>query len=42
MSSRNDIVGADEWMITTRSGLVYSEVLGWIDLGHARGKTFLF
>lgn len=38
MSSRNDIIGVDEWLVTTRSGLVYSEVLGWIDLGHARGE----
>lgn len=38
MSSRSDIIGADEWQVTTRSGLVYSEVLGWIDLGHARGE----
>ncbi|NIF22371.1 DUF4056 domain-containing protein [Candidatus Pantoea multigeneris] len=37
MSSRNDIIdGLDA--ANADYGLVYTEVLGWIDLGHARGN----
>ncbi len=36
MSKREDII--DPWARREKEyGLVYSEVLGWIDLGHARG-----
>ncbi|AHG20648.1 hypothetical protein Z042_14225 [Chania multitudinisentens RB-25] len=36
MSKRHEIIdGADAW--TSPRGLVYTEVLGWVDLGHARG-----
>ncbi|MDX6018868.1 hypothetical protein SIL08_00970 [Scandinavium sp. V105_16] len=37
MSKRSDILEPSEWISTKRTGLVYSEVLGWIDLGHAQG-----
>lgn len=37
MSSRSDIVDGKDALYIDR-GLVYSEILGWIDLGHARGK----
>lgn len=36
MSKRTDIIdGADAK--NAGKGLVYTEVLGWVDLGHARG-----
>ena len=38
MSSKNDIREPYEWTKKTRTGLVYSKVLGWIDLGHAGGR----
>jgi len=37
MSKREDIIEPHNWTNTTRYGLVYSEVLGWIDIGHAQG-----
>lgn len=36
MSERKDIIDGREAAFA-RGGLVYTEVLGWIDLGHARG-----
>ncbi|NIF32968.1 hypothetical protein F3J29_12595 [Enterobacter sp. Cy-643] len=36
MSKRSDIKGSDSAHIATY-GLIYTEVLGWIDLGHAQG-----
>ena len=36
MSKRSDIIDGSEGD-TARSGLVYTELAGWIDLGHARG-----
>lgn len=36
MSTRNDISDGSLFD-TLRSGLIYTEVLGWIDMGHARG-----
>ncbi|POY55599.1 hypothetical protein F018LOC_01531 [Pectobacterium versatile] len=36
MSKRSEIVGGST-ATTNKSGLIYSEVLGWIDLGHAQG-----
>ncbi|MCG8156949.1 hypothetical protein JMY81_11910 [Brenneria goodwinii] len=36
MSSRRDIIDGAQFD-TLRNGLVYTEVLGWIDMGHARG-----
>ncbi|WP_026042474.1 DUF4056 domain-containing protein [Pantoea sp. A4] len=36
MSSRNDIIDGYH-APTARRGLIYTEVLGWIDMGHARG-----
>ncbi|MGL4723948.1 MAG: hypothetical protein ACRCWW_05505 [Scandinavium sp.] len=38
MSKRSDIIEPYEWGPTTKTGLVYSEILGWIDLGHAQGN----
>lgn len=40
MSSRSDIIGADEWQVTTRSGLVYSEVLVGSTWGMPGAKIF--
>jgi len=39
MSKREDIIDPDKYRSgqQPREGLIYSEVLGWIDLGHARG-----
>ena len=37
MSKRSDIIEPYEWTSDRRTGLVYSEVLGWIDIGHAQG-----
>lgn len=37
MSNRNEIIEPYEWDRNRRNGLVYSNVLGWIDLGHAQG-----
>lgn len=37
MSKRSDILEPSEWTNTKKYGLVYSEILGWIDLGHAQG-----
>ncbi|QHM76852.1 hypothetical protein C7M52_02838 [Mixta theicola] len=37
MSKRKDIIDASE-VFYARTGLVYSEILGWIDLGHAQGE----
>lgn len=37
MSKRSDIIDPTEWTAGRKYGLVYSEVLGWIDLGHAQG-----
>ena len=37
MSKREDIIDPHEWTNTTIYGLDYSEVLGWIDIGHAQG-----
>lgn len=36
MSKRSDIIDPSDAPVKA-SGLVYSEVIGWIDLGHARG-----
>lgn len=36
MSKRSEIIDG-RLAATARSGVVYTEVLGWIDLGHARG-----
>lgn len=36
MSNRNDIIDGREY--GNRYGLIYTEVLGWIDLGHAQGS----
>ncbi|RRZ88562.1 hypothetical protein [Erwinia sp. 198] len=36
MSKRNEIIDGSQ-AASARGGLVYTEVLGWIDLGHARG-----
>ncbi len=36
MSKRNEIIDGAR-SATARGGLVYTEVLGWIDPGHARG-----
>lgn len=38
MSKRSDIIEPYEWTSNRRTGLVYSEVLGWIDIGHAQGR----
>ncbi|MDM2829079.1 hypothetical protein OGX87_04075 [Citrobacter sp. Cpo085] len=35
MSKRNDIIEPSEWTLDRKTGLVYSEILGWIDIGHA-------
>lgn len=37
MSKRSDIIEPYEWTSNRRTGLVYSEILGWIDIGHAQG-----
>ncbi|GLR10190.1 hypothetical protein GCM10007905_29100 [Mixta theicola] len=37
MSKRSDIIDGSK-ATTEKYGLVYTEVLGWIDLGHAQGK----
>jgi len=36
MSKRNDIIDGRD-ASTARFGIVYTEVLGWVDLGHAQG-----
>ncbi|NNS05884.1 Phage protein [Erwinia rhapontici] len=36
MSTRNEIIDGSQ-AASARGGLIYTEVLGWIDLGHARG-----
>ena len=36
MSARDDVIDGKEDLYYNK-GLVYSEILGWIDLGHARG-----
>lgn len=38
MSKRGDIIEPHEWTNERKTGLVYSEILGWIDIGHAQGK----
>lgn len=37
MSKREDIIDG-KFAAGSNGGLVYTEVLGWVDLGHARGK----
>lgn len=37
MSARGDVIDGDN-AFNFDFGLVYSEILGWIDLGHAQGK----
>lgn len=39
MSTRGDIVDTSKYWSESqlRNGLIYSEVLGWLDMGHARG-----
>jgi hypothetical protein len=37
MSNRSDIIEPYEWTENRRGGLVYSEILGWVDIGHAQG-----
>lgn len=41
MSKRSDIIEPYEWTGNRRSGLVYSEILGWIDIGHAQGTDII-
>lgn len=41
MSKRSDIIEPYEWTNDRRTGLVYSEVLGWIDIGHAQGTDII-
>ncbi|WP_280513115.1 hypothetical protein [Pectobacterium betavasculorum] len=36
MSNRNDIRDGSLFDML-KSGIVYTEVLGWVDMGHARG-----
>ncbi|KFC13259.1 hypothetical protein GTGU_00020 [Trabulsiella guamensis ATCC 49490] len=36
MSKRDDIING-RYAGTQKAGLIYTEVLGWVDLGHARG-----
>lgn len=36
MSKRSDIIDG-RYVDTQKVGLIYTEVLGWVDLGHARG-----
>ena len=38
MSKRDDIIEPNEWVKERKTGLVYSEILGWIDIGHAQGN----
>lgn len=40
MSKREDII-EPEMAGRARRGLVYSEILGWIDLGHAQGRDII-
>ena len=37
MSKREDIIDG-KFAAGSNGGLVYTEVIGWVDLGHARGK----
>lgn len=37
MSKRGDLIELSD-VLTATYGLVYSEILGWIDLGHAAGN----
>lgn len=37
MSTRNEIIDGAQAPYKNK-GLVYTEVLGWVDLGHAQGK----
>jgi len=37
MSKRSEIIDG-KYAGTSSIGLVYTEVLGWVDLGHAQGK----
>lgn len=41
MSKRSDIIEPYEWTNDRRTGLVYSEILGWIDIGHAQGTDII-
>ena len=41
MSKRSDIIEPYEWTNDRRTGLVYSEVLGWINIGHAQGTDII-
>jgi hypothetical protein len=41
MAGRSEIIDGSDAAIY-RNGLVYSEVPGWIDLGHARGDDIQF
>ena len=36
MSKRSEIIDG-KYAVTSKAGLIYTEVLGWVDLGHARG-----
>lgn len=40
MSTRNEIIDGSQ-AASARGGLIYTEVLGWIDLGHARGDDII-
>ena len=40
MSTRRDIQDGAKFERLT-SGLVYTEVLGWLDMGHARGEDII-
>ncbi|EOS94923.1 hypothetical protein LU631_22125 [Erwinia tracheiphila] len=37
MSKRSDIIDG-KYAATSRDGLIYTEVPGWVDLGHSRGE----
>lgn len=38
MSKRQDIIDGREY--GSPYGLIYTEVLGWVDLGHAQGNRY--
>ncbi|WP_338117786.1 hypothetical protein [Pantoea alhagi] len=41
MANRDSVIDGQDAPVSD-NGLVYSEVLGWIDLGHARGDDVRF
>ncbi|MFE8102520.1 hypothetical protein RBA71_13635 [Brenneria goodwinii] len=41
MSKRSEVIEPCDWTSNRKTGLVYSNVLGWIDIGHAQGTDII-